>query len=99
MFERVRNVVGATIMAAAVVVTPMAGASAAAAPDAQRQSGLVNVNLINVASGNQVSVAVPVGVAANVCGLSVAAVLSAAGTGGTVCTATVDDRTFQRLTR
>src|SRR4051794_30273781 len=99
MFKRVRNVVGATVMAAAVVVTPIAGASAAAAPDTQRQNGLVNVQLIDVVSHNQVAASVPIGVAANVCNLSVAAVLAAAASTGSGCTATVDQRTFQRLTR
>jgi len=67
-------------------------------PD-RRMLALVNVTLIDVLSGNQVAVAVPVGVAANVCGLSVAAVLAAAANGGTVCTATVSDKTFQKLTK
>lgn len=67
-------------------------------PD-RRMPALVNVILIDVLSGNQVAVAVPVGVAANVCGISVAAVLAAAASTGTGCTATVDQKTFQKLTR
>ena len=65
----------------------------------RKMLALVNVTLIDVASGNQVAVAVPIGVAANVCNLSVAAVLAASQQGGSACTATVDHRTFQRLTR
>src|SRR4051812_159237 len=78
MFERVRNVVGATAIAAAVVVTPLAGSSAAAAPDAQ-QAGLVNVSVVDVAnhntilSYNNVPISAAVPVAANVCGIEVQA--------------------------
>ena len=98
MFERVRNVVGATALAAAVVVTPLAGASAAAAPDTQNQGGLVNVALVDVASGNNISVLanVPIGVAANVCGVSVAAIQAAAGS-SPACTARVDQATASQL--
>jgi hypothetical protein len=75
MLKRVRNVVGATAIAAAVVVTPLAGASAAAAPDAQRQNGLVNVSLCNAGGGcvnhNNVGIGVAAQLAANVCGVAV----------------------------
>ena len=67
-------------------------------PDRQLPA-LVNINIIDVLSGNNVAVSVPVGVAANVCGVSVAAVLAAAASTGTGCTATVDNKTFQKLTR
>jgi len=91
MFERVRNVVGATAIAAAVVVTPLAGASASAAPDAQRQNGLVNVSVLdhngNVLSNNRVGVGVAAQVAANVCGLTVGVLASQIGQGNPVnCT-------------
>src|SRR4051812_21530919 len=86
MLKRVRNVVGATVLAAAVLVTPLAGASAAAAPvavpEAQRQVGLVNVAFRNT------SITVPINAAANICGLAVnvltANLLSNNGT--TTCT-------------
>jgi hypothetical protein len=86
MIERVRNVVGATVIAAAVVVTPLAGASAAAGPvagpEAQHQAGLVNVALGNT------SVTVPINAAANICGITVNALSTLlAPTGTTVCTA------------
>src|SRR5215212_8475120 len=98
MFEQVRNVVGATAIAAAVVVTPLAGASAAAAPDAQQQNGLVNVALEDVVTHNQIGVLanVPIGVAANVCGVDVAAILAAAGS-NPACTAHVDQATANQL--
>ncbi len=90
MIERVRNLVGATVVAAAVVATPMAGTLASAAPDAQAQEGLVNVQLVDVASGDNIGVLanVPIGVAANVCGVSVAAIQAAAGS-NPACTARV----------
>jgi len=47
---------------------------------------LVSINIINVANGLETNVQVPIGVAANVCGLSVAAVLAAAATGPVDCT-------------
>lgn len=69
-------------------------------PD-RRMPALVNVILIDVLSGNQAAVAVPIGIAANVCNISVAAVLAAAASSstGTGCTADVSHKTFQKLTR
>lgn len=61
------------------------GTTAPAFAQTNGQNGLVNVNLQNLALAVPVSVAVPVGVAANVCGVSV---LSAATAGH--CTATTN---------
>jgi len=99
MFEQTRNLIGAAFIAASVTVTPMAGASALAAPDAQRQEGLVNVALVDVASHDNIGVLanVPVGVAANVCGVNVAAILAAAGGTAPVCTAQVTQQQANQL--
>jgi hypothetical protein len=58
--------------------------SAVAAPVVT--GGLVNVTVTDVLNNNQVNAQVPIGVAANVCGLSVAAVAAAAATGPVDCT-------------
>lgn len=52
-------------------------------------NAFVPITLVDVidVNGNQVIAQVPVGVAANVCGVSVAAVLAAAGTDDSACTA------------
>ncbi len=55
--------------------------------------GLVNITLVdtlsnnNILNGSQVTVAVPIGVAANVCNTTVAILGAAAGTGSFACTA------------
>jgi hypothetical protein len=43
--------------------------------------GLVNVNVTDVLTNNEVAVQVPIGVAANVCGLSVGVLAELAGQG------------------
>ena len=48
---------------------------------------LVNIIVFDVLNNNDVNVQVPIGVAANVCGVTVAALLAAAGTGPVDCTA------------
>jgi hypothetical protein len=55
-----------------------------------RQSGLVNVNISNIVANIPVSAAVPVGIAANACGINAAALLAAAAQQGSTysCTAT-----------
>ena len=45
--------------------------TASAAPNNGVQSGLVNIAVVDVLNNNQVNVQVPIGVAANVCGLTV----------------------------
>ena len=54
---------------------------------------LVNIIVFDVLNNNNVNVQVPIGVAANVCGVSVAALLGLAATGPVNCTAT----TLQQL--
>ena len=51
------------------------------------QSGLVNVNVQGLTLQAPVSVAVPIGVAANVCDINAAVLASQNGTGGATCTA------------
>ena len=67
-------------------------------PDREMMA-LINVTLIDVLSHNNVNVQVPIGVAANVCGVSVALLLAAAGNGPVDChTATLQQLpvAFQR---
>jgi len=52
------------------------------------QSGLVNVNVQGLNIQAPISVAVPIGIAANVCDVNAAVLASQNGTGGAVCTAT-----------
>ncbi len=83
MFANLRT----TAIALVCALTLLAGtASAAFAQPNNRQTGLVNVNLQEIALAIPVSVAVPIGVAANVCNLSVAAVAALSQAGGE-CTA------------
>ena len=72
-----------TAVALVCALTLLAGtASAAFAQPNNKQTGLVNVNLQDIAAAIPVSVAVPIGVAANVCNLSVAAVAALSAAGG-----------------
>jgi len=48
-------------------------------------NAFVPITVTDVLNGNQVNVQVPIGVAANVCGLSVAAVAAAAANGPVGC--------------
>jgi len=51
------------------------------------QSGLVNVAIVDVLNNNEVNVQVPIGVAANVCGVNVGVIQEIRRAGGTVdCT-------------
>jgi hypothetical protein len=89
MLTHVRNLAGGLVLGSAVLLTPVAPAMAApvAAVEAQvGQIGLVNVSLLD---GFNVAVAVPVQVAANICGVDVA-VLSAALLQGSRTTCTND---------
>lgn len=52
------------------------------------QSGLVNVNVQGLNIQAPISIAVPVGIAANVCDINAAVLASQNGTGAAVCTAT-----------
>ncbi len=67
------------------VAQSMAGGSGGGASN--QQSGLVNVNVQNLTLQAPVSVAVPVGVAANVCNVDAAVLAAQANAGATSCTA------------
>jgi hypothetical protein len=75
MITGARNLVGALVLGTAVLVSPVASASAApvAAPEAQVQvaDGLVNVQVGNVTILRNVSVAVAAQVVAQICGVTV----------------------------
>ncbi len=82
--QRIRHMVAGSF--AAIAMT-LAGAGAASA-DTNAQSGLINVNLQNLALQVPVSVAVPVAVAANVCGLDVNVLSEQLQNGPVTCNAT-----------
>jgi hypothetical protein len=90
MIRSTRNLVAGLAMASAVALTPAASASAAtlspglvASVDAQRQGGLVNVNVSGNTTTVPISAAVPI--VANVCGIQVqvGVIAQALGQGGT----------------
>jgi glutamine phosphoribosylpyrophosphate amidotransferase len=60
------------------------------------QSGLVNVNLQDIAVQVPVSVAVPIGVAANVCGVNANVLASQAQRGSAACNATSSSEALSR---
>ena len=62
------------------------GLAAAPAASAQQQ-GLVNVDVHNVLNNNDVSVAIPINAAANICGVSVPVLSSQLASGPVTCTA------------
>ena len=68
----------ATAIMAAGLAVPTAGA---------QQQGLVNVDIHNVLNNNNVSVAIPINAAANVCGVSVDVLSSLIATGPVMCDA------------
>jgi hypothetical protein len=74
----------ATVLMAAGVAAPTAGA---------QQQGLVNVDIHNVLNNNNISVAIPINAAANICGVSVA-VLAQRLTGGPVTCNAGANQTF-----
>jgi len=61
-----------------------------------QQSGLVNVNLQDIAIQVPVSVAVPIGVAANVCDVNANVLASQAKTGAASCDATSTSQALSR---
>jgi len=71
-------------MAVAQAMTSGGGGGGAS----NHQSGLVNVNIQDLAIQIPVSVAVPIGVAANVCDVNAAILASQKDLGGATCTAT-----------
>jgi hypothetical protein len=84
---QIRRSAAALAATAALGLTGVAVAGPASAAPVVT-GGLVAINVSNVLNNNQVIAQVPIGVAANVCGVSVAAVLAAAGGNNPVCTAT-----------
>ena len=52
-----------------------------------QQSGLVNVDIHNVLNNNNVSVAIPINAAANICGVSVDVLSANLANGPVTCTA------------
>lgn len=62
------------VLAGAAALCLGAAAPASAQSNIGAQQGLVNVAIADVANNNQVVVQVPIGVAANVCGVPVAAI-------------------------
>ena len=78
----------ATVGAAGALAVTSLGVAASAQAAPVVTGGLVAINVSNVLNNNIVVVQVPIGVAANVCGVSVAAVFAAAGNNTPVCTAT-----------
>jgi hypothetical protein len=75
-----------------------------ASPASAQQTGLVNVEISNVANNNVVTIQVPINAAANICGVDVtvvAAVLGAAGVQDfdtTTCRATGKQRNVTSIT-
>ncbi len=74
----------------AIVAATFAGARAVPALPASAQApvitgGLVNVTLVDVLSGNEVAVQVPVSVAANICDVSVAVLAQDLSDGAADC--------------
>ena len=100
MTMQVRNLVGALVVGTAVLFTPLATVSAA--PEAQRQSGLVNVNVGPTSVLNNANVGVAAQVAAEVCGVSVGPIAALAqqvartGATQTVCNSAQGPVTISR---
>jgi hypothetical protein len=85
-----RKLVFAPVLAAALAL----GAPSVAMAATNDQSGLVNVNLQGLSLALPISVAVPVGVAANVCDVSVLSLQDPSG--GAACTATNNSMALSR---
>jgi len=68
-------------LAIAVLATALTGAAGTSAASAQNQSGLVNVAVVDN------TVQIPIGIAANVCGVSVNLLAQATSTNPVSCTA------------
>lgn len=65
-------------------------------PANNNQSGLVNVNVQNLALAVPVSVAIPVGLAANVCGVNASVLAHLKQTGSATCNATTTSDALSR---
>ena len=76
--------------ASALCALVLSAASTPAMAASNQQSGLVNVNLQDITAQVPVSVAVPIGVAADVCNVSAAVLAQQNNTGQAACTAVSD---------
>ena len=85
-----RKLILAPLFAAAVAL----GAPGVAMAATNDQNGLVNVNVQDIAAAIPISVAVPIGVAANVCDVSVLSLQDQ--TGDMTCTATNNSTALSR---
>lgn len=97
------------LKSSAIVAAVAASLSVASAPAvAQQQNGLVNVNLgdvtvqlQNLLNNNQISipatVQVPIGIAANVCGVTVAALVQRVKGGNNSCDARTANAALARI--
>jgi hypothetical protein len=82
--KRTRKLVASVFAATLLSVTAAAPASAQPVVT----GGLINITLVDVLSGNNVAVQVPVGIAANVCDVNAAVLLAAVrDTGSARCNA------------
>jgi hypothetical protein len=63
------------------------GVGAGAAPAGAQQNGLVNVDIHNVLNNNNITVAIPINAAANVCGVSVDLLSQQLQNGPVMCSA------------
>jgi hypothetical protein len=63
------------------------GVGAGAAPAGAQQNGLVNVDVHNVLNNNNITVAIPIDAAANICGVSVDLLSQQLQSGPVNCTA------------
>ena len=67
-----------------------------AAPASAQQAGLVNVDISNVANNNNVTLAIPINAAANICGVQVNVLTQLLATGPVDCRARGNQRTTVR---
>ena len=73
------------LLTSSVLAVGLGAAPAASA--ARDQTGLVNVDVSNVANNNNVSIAIPINAAANICGLTVPVLSAGLVTGPVTCDA------------
>ena len=100
--QRLRLVIASTALSAATIAGPALFATPApAAPVVQAGSGLVNVQVgigdITITDLVDVQAAVPIGVAANVCGVNVNVLAEQLAAGDTTCDIAQDQRAQNAL--
>jgi hypothetical protein len=91
---RLKRAVAAVAVAGALSIVP---SSALAQPVVT--GGLVNITIVDVLSGNQVSVQAPITVAANICDVTVAVLAEDLRDGRATCTNETQQITVTRITR